>query len=102
MKKYVLRVVLLGAALFTAFGAQAAQQCGTRDLVLDRLTDKYGESRQSMGLAANNGVLEIFASKETGTWTILVTQPDGKTCLIASGQAFEDAIELEVAVGDDA
>lgn len=101
MKKKLLTVIL-GAALLAATSVQAAQQCGNRATVLDRLASKYGESRQSVGLAANNGVVEIFASKETGTWTILVTQPSGQTCLIASGQAFEAMVEVAVATGDDA
>ncbi|MGB0658681.1 MAG: hypothetical protein ACPGNV_00790 [Mangrovicoccus sp.] len=45
-----------------------------------------------MGLGANNSVVEIFASDKTGTWTITVTMPNGTTCLIASGQAFEDLV----------
>ena len=97
-----LLTVILGAALFSASAAHATQQCGDRTKVLDRLASKYGESRQSMGLAANNGVVEIFASDDTGTWTILVTQPNGKTCLVASGQAFENLEEVTIAAGDDA
>ncbi|SDF21753.1 hypothetical protein SAMN04488117_1031, partial [Celeribacter baekdonensis] len=84
------------AALIGAFGcftlpapATAQQSCGQRDQVLERLGTQYGESRQSIGLAPNNGVVELFASTETGTWTLLMTQPNGVSCLIASGQAFE-------------
>ena len=57
--------------------------------MIERLATAYGESRQSIGLGANNAVIEVFASTETGTWTITVTSPAGMTCLVASGQAYE-------------
>ena len=48
-----------------------------------------------MGLNQSNGVLEVYASDETGTWTILVTSPDGKACLLAAGKMWEaDATPL--------
>lgn len=73
--------------------AQNMQNCAPRESVLDRLASGYGETRQSMGLGANNHVVEVFASNETGTWTITVTMPNGLTCLVASGQAFEELAE---------
>jgi hypothetical protein len=42
-----------------------------------------------MGLSASGAVIEMFANDETGTWTATVTGPDGNTCLVASGRAFE-------------
>ncbi len=80
-----------------AFGQSTEQRnCGQRDFVLDRLADRYGESRQSIGLGANNQVVEVFASLETGTWTITVTNPTGMTCLVASGQSYEKLSEVAV------
>ena len=70
-------------------------------MVINRLAAKYGESRQSMGLGANNAVVEVFASPETGTWTITVTSVHGVTCLVASGQAYEAMAEALPAKGDD-
>jgi hypothetical protein len=69
--------------------AQNAANCGKREKIVDRLAEGYGETRQSIGLGANNAVIEVFASAETGTWTITVTSANGVTCLVASGQAFE-------------
>lgn len=82
--------------------AQTAANCAPREIVVERLASKYGESRQSMGLGANNAVIEVFASLETGTWTITVTSVHGMTCLVASGQAFEELAEALPAKGNDA
>lgn len=37
------------------------------------------------------GVVEIYASDETGSWTILVTDSRGVSCLLAAGESFEEA-----------
>lgn len=82
--------------------AQQARNCAPREIVVSRLADGYGETRQSMGLGTGNSVVEVFASEETGTWTITVTTPSGLTCLVASGQAFEEVAEALPAKGSDA
>lgn len=101
MKRNV-KVLHLGAltaaaALYVASALDAAAQntrhCAPRDAVVERLAEDYGESRKSVGLGANNAVVEVFASEETGTWTITVTTPNGLTCLVASGQSFETLTE---------
>lgn len=94
----------LGLILLTASATQAqtARNCAPRASVVERLASKYGESRQSMGLGANNSVVEVFASPESGSWTITVTNPTGVTCLVASGQHFEELAEALPAKGDDA
>ena len=89
MLKFTLAIALTAATLAPAH-AQQARNCGDRAKVLERLDTGYGESRQSIGLAANNTVIEVFASDETGTWTILSTSPDGRTCILAAGQSFEN------------
>lgn len=82
---------LLTGTLALLAGTAHAQSnsCGTHDLVVERLASGYGESRQSIGMASDGNVVEVFASEETGTWTITVTAPGGPTCLVASGAAFQ-------------
>ena len=97
MKVLHLGALTAAAALYlwatTEASAQNTRNCGPRQAVVDRLAEGYGETRQSMGLGANNAVVEVFASEETGTWTITVTTPNGLTCLVASGQSFEPLVE---------
>lgn len=76
--------------------------CAPRDRVIERLSITYGETRQSIGVGSNNAVVEVFASPDTGTWTITVTLPTGLTCLVASGQGYEALAEAPVAPGKDA
>ena len=84
-----------------AFG-QSARNCGPRDAVISTLGDRFGETRQSIGLGASGQVMEVYASHETGTWTITVAMPNGVTCLMASGQSFEALAEETPAPGETA
>tara|TARA_R110002072_G_scaffold27730_12_gene90000 strand:+ start:58 stop:390 length:333 start_codon:yes stop_codon:yes gene_type:complete len=77
----------------TDVAAQNSRNCGPREAVVTRLAEGYGETRQSIGIGGNNAVVEVFASADTGSWTITVTAPGGLTCLVASGQAFEELAE---------
>lgn len=76
-----------------AFAQSANRNCGERGPIVERLADRYGESRQSIGLGTQNRIVETFANPETGSWTITVTMPNGTMCLLASGHAFEAVTE---------
>lgn len=89
MLRNLITASLLAASLFPAQASAAA--CTDRTKLVGHLAEKYGEALQSMGLAANNAILEVYASDETGTWTVVVTTADGKACILASGQHFETA-----------
>lgn len=87
--------ILLGtAAMPTAAAAQTV--CGKRDEIITQLEKKYGETRRSVGVQQGRGVVEVYASAETGSWTILVTDPRGMSCLMAAGEAFEFEAIAEV------
>jgi hypothetical protein len=94
-------LVLVLILFFAPLPAEAqGQNCAPRDLVVARLADRYAETRQSVGLGSNNALVEVFASVATGSWTITVTAPNGVTCLLASGQAFEALTEALPPAGD--
>ena len=105
MKRQFLALSLgIGAMILATDHAfsEAADNCAPRDQVLARLASTYGETRQSIGLAANNAVVEVFASDASGSWTITVTLPTGLTCLVASGIAYETLAEQLPPSGQEA
>lgn len=91
MKRVIIAsLISLGMMLGVVTPALAqGASCADRTLIVERLSDKYGETRQSAGLNQNNGMVEVFASDDTGTWTILVTMPNGMSCLMAAGKAWQ-------------
>ena len=92
-------LLIAGAQLVEA---QSAQNCGPREAVVQRLAEGYGETRQAIGLAAQGAVLEVFASQSSGSWTITVTFPNGATCLVASGEAYQALAETLPPQGEGA
>lgn len=80
---------LAAAASAGPAGAQIARTpCGDRATVLRQLAAKYAEAPVSMGLTNTGAVLEVLTS-DSGTWTVLVTTPQGVACLMAAGEHWE-------------
>jgi hypothetical protein len=92
----------LAAMIAAADLAHGAPQCDSREAVTALLADRYGETRRSVGIAGQSAVMELYASDETGTWSITMTLPDGMMCLMASGSNYEAVTEELPAKGDPA
>lgn len=93
MKSRHLAIALSCAVTALGTPLVAQTQCAPRDAVVSGLQTKYGETRHAIGLSARNAVLEVFASESSGSWTIIVTDVRGISCLVASGGAFEQIAE---------
>ena len=63
--------------------------CAERRAVVENLEQTYSEAPVSMGLASNGAVIEVLASP-SGSFTIILTQPNGLTCVMAAGEYWED------------
>lgn len=88
---------LLALGLSTGTPAHAEPRpCGPHDAVAKALSSQYGEEAHAMGLAEDDTVMELYASKDTGTWTMTVTLPNGVTCLVATGKNFESISPTKV------
>lgn len=82
-------LALVGGALLASPAAAQQLQCSQRAVVLTALSDKYAEKPVAMGLASNGGVLEVLSDGEGSTWTIIVTMPNGVSCMVAAGENWE-------------
>jgi len=69
-------------------GAFAQNACFNRGDLIKHLNGKYDEVPVAAGLAANGSVLEVFTSPDGITWTIVLTHPGGRTCVMASGESW--------------
>lgn len=83
----IIAAVLVATSL--ALPASAQSVCGERGKFLEHLGSNYQEGPVAMGLVSDGSVLEVLTSKK-GSWTIIVTQPDGKSCVVAAGESWED------------
>ena len=87
----------LAALMLASFstGAIAQANCAHREVVVKRLAERYDESFTGGGMRDGQAVFEVWASKERGTWTILLTQPSGLSCVMASGTNWRDGPAIE-------
>ncbi len=87
--------LLTGLALSVAASgniAQAAQPkdaCTYRDSAVSHLSSAYRERTVALGLASNGGVLEILTNEAGTIWSIILTTPDGVSCMVATGEHWE-------------
>jgi hypothetical protein len=78
-----------GGVILATQIAHSDPPCDRRETVTALLADRYDETRRALGLAGEAAVMELYASDTTGTWTITMTLPDGRMCLMASGAGYE-------------
>lgn len=57
-----------------------------------QLGSSYDETVVSSGLQTNGDLLQVFASTQARTWTIVSTTPAGLACILAAGRGWDGAI----------
>ena len=79
--------LFLTLALITTISwtAEAASPCAVRDQMLAQFAEKYSESPVALGLDADGRLVVVLAS-DRGTWSIMLTAPDGQSCIVATGE----------------
>lgn len=98
-REMVLIPALIGGLLaMTANPSPAMDYCANRTEMVKSLADKFKENPAAVGIINGDAVVEVFVSKN-GTWTILATGTDGKSCVLSAGEGFEINV---AALGDGA
>lgn len=90
--KLISKALLIAAATsslaLVAVPSHAQSACFEREDALARLQNLHGEAVIARGLTSEGKeMVELLASQD-GTWTILVTNTDGQTCMVGSGKAW--------------
>ena len=83
----------LGLALvpvLTSGSLEAAAQsaCSPRTDVLGHLAKKYGEAPVAIGVTNKGGLVEVLTTGDGDTWTIIVSMPNGTSCMVAAGEGW--------------
>jgi hypothetical protein len=73
---------------FVAVSSASAQDiCAKREEIVQRLWDRWQEVLTANGLADANRLIEVFVS-ENGSWTIVITDASGRSCVASAGQGW--------------
>ncbi|RUW85595.1 hypothetical protein EOA29_04180 [Mesorhizobium sp. M1E.F.Ca.ET.063.01.1.1] len=78
------------AAASPAATASGSPLCASRPEILKQLSIRFKEAPVALGLDKNGSVVEVLTSDDGETWTILISQPNGPSCLVASGEGWEE------------
>lgn len=78
-----------GLLLGIASEAPAQTVCLPHTEVVKQLAGRHSEAPVAMGLANNGNVVEVFSAGDGSTWTIVMTMPSGKACLVAAGEGWD-------------
>ncbi|MEO1139869.1 MAG: hypothetical protein AAFW87_10475 [Pseudomonadota bacterium] len=86
-KRIVTAALVFGAAAIGPPTLAQAQtrQCMPRDALVDRLQSQYGERPSGGGLQSPQQLLEVWSSQTSGSFTVFITQPNGMSCVVATG-----------------
>jgi len=97
MVRHVLTAIcFVASVLFPTAASSQGTNCIPRDVLAERLNEQYDETRRSIGLNAQGNIVEVYA-KDGGTWTIVLTTPNGLSCITAVGDYYQ---QFEVLLGD--
>ncbi|PWJ11441.1 hypothetical protein [Jannaschia seohaensis] len=98
--KTIIQSLIASALLFTPIAASAQETpCGLREDLVAALLDQFGENFSGGGLKDDKAVYEIWTSEEAGTWTLLLTRPNGISCILASGTDWQPQLARHIVKG---
>lgn len=89
-------VLALAALAALPASAQTTLDCRTHDEMRAYLGKDWSEGRHALALGAWGGtpaLYEFYRNSESGTWTIVVNRPDGTTCIVGAGTAWDEVNE---------
>ena len=75
--------------MLVAWPAAGQEVCGKRSDMIARLEGKHDERRVAFALTSGGWILERFATMNGRTWTMLMTNPMGKTCFEGAGEGWQ-------------
>jgi hypothetical protein len=89
MKMVTSFIAVLGLASAMVFAASpaSAAACAPRDQFARHLDTNYQEKSQGLGVATDGSLFEIFTS-DKGTWSLLITNGQKVSCIVAAGDMW--------------
>jgi hypothetical protein len=89
---WVRNLVLAGAlAVGTDTAGAQYQHCVEHSALVAHLSEQFQERQFAFGLIGPVAIMEVFVG-QSGSWTIIVTDVAGKSCIIAAGDNWESVV----------
>ena len=70
-------------------GVMTTPACHSHSDLAEMLGQKFAEHPTGVGLQSDGKLVEVFVSNDGTSWTIVLTRPDGWSCIVAVGENWE-------------
>jgi hypothetical protein len=91
------RKMLAGLAVIAVpivFATRSAEAgtiyCGARPDVVALLASDFREQPSSVGVTGDGRLLEVLTNEDGATWTIVLTDSRGQSCIVATGEGWQN------------
>ncbi len=68
-----------------------AKVCALHDTITDALKDRWGEVQIGLGINNKGALVEVLVNPKNGSFTILLTRPDGWSCVATAGKDWRQS-----------
>lgn len=84
------KMTLLAAIATVALSgtAQAEPKCFDHGKILSQFANVYKEAPVAGGMTADGRLIEVLSTDDGLTWTLIVSKPDGESCVIMAGEGW--------------
>jgi len=83
-----------GLAMTAASAASAQTACLPHEKLAEMLDGRYSEKPVAAGLEVGGRLFEVFAAPDGATWTMVLTTPEGASCVVAVGEEWQTPQQL--------
>ncbi len=81
--------------LHTATTVKAQPVCMPHDDFRVELHRNFSESPVAIAIANNGALIELYAKRDRSSWTLMMTRPDGTSCVLVAGEEWNDLRKRE-------
>ena len=98
MARISTKILLAAAMILTASGAAAETEmgCNQHSKVVGQFAASYQEVPIAGGLTEDGRLVEVLSSGEGKTWTIIISKPNGESCVMMAGEGWK-----KIKISDD-
>lgn len=82
--------LMAGSVSLPAVAADPAAVCGPRQEIMKQLSKSFLEAPTAIGVTSTGELLQVLANPDRSTWTIVVSRPDGLSCIVAAGADWQE------------
>lgn len=88
-----LKTLILAGALAVSTNAASAQYqyCVEHGDLVAHLSEQFQERQFALGLIGHMAIMEVYVA-DSGSWTIIVTDVAGRSCIVAAGEHWENVV----------